>query len=114
MLPIPQWTVDNSYLLEFMVNPTRESNVLMNQQMFYDLFILQNGLNSHDLVAVYQTDSVGIKFREKSPVTFEAYSSKETPPYVLKIPESDFFKFISPKGESRKVTALIPKRRLSH
>ena len=86
----------------------------MNPYVFNDLFILQNGFNSHGLVAVYETDSVNIKLREKTPVSFEAYSSNETPPYELNIPESDFLKFISPNREPKKVTAFIPKRRLSH
>lgn len=114
MLPVQRWTVDNSYLLEIMARPTYESDVSMNPYIFDNLFILQNRLNPQGIFIVDKDDTVGIKLREKKPVSFEVYSSKETPINVLGIPKNDFLKFISPYPADIEVTALIPKRRLRH
>ena len=110
MFPIPKWTVDNSYLLNIVGNPTCESEVSLNPYVFDNAFVMQNGFNPHDLVVVSPTDCVDIKLREIKPVTFEVYSLNETKINALDIPESDFLKYVSPSGVPAQITALIPKR----
>ncbi len=114
MRNIPRWTVDNSYLFPLVVEPTNKSEASLNQQMFDEMFFLQNGFNRNDVVAICPADYVDIKLREKTPVNFEAYSSKELPVNALDIPENDFKKYISPYNTPIQVTALIPKRQLRH
>ncbi|MFH1127400.1 MAG: hypothetical protein ABIG84_02140 [archaeon] len=113
MLPDQLHAVDNSYLLLIIARPTDRGRVSMNPYVFDEAYILQNGMDPEYPIIIDQTDSAGIKLREKKPVGSEAYSPGETPVNAPDIPERDFFEFVSCYGAPKEVVALIPQRRPS-